>query len=104
MKADHWFRALIGPIAIVAVFSALYFAGPIFESVFCAIFIIALAWPMQAYLQSKLPQLVALAIVITVIVVVFFAFSSIVAWGFGHIAESLVANAQYFQSVYEQTA
>jgi AI-2 transport protein TqsA len=101
---DQWFRTIVGPIAVIAILSALYVAGPVIEPVIGAIFIIALTWPLQVRLQSKLPQLVALAIVISLTVVVFFVFSSVVAWGFGRIGRSLVANIQYFQALYEQTA
>ena len=99
---DRWARTMIGAIAITTIFAALYFASSIFAPVACALFIMALTWPMQVRLQSKLPQLVALAIVISVTVVVFFVFASIVAWGFGRVARSLVAETQYFQSLYEQ--
>lgn len=104
MASDRLIRTMIGMIATVAIFAALYSAGSIFAPVACALFIIAITWPIQVRLQSKLPQLVALAIVITITVVAFFVFTSIVAWGFGRVGRSLVAETQYFQSLYEQAA
>lgn len=102
MTTDYWIRTLTGMIAVIAILAALYFAGSVFAPVACAIFIIAITWPLQVRLQSKMPQLIALAIVISITVVTFFVFTSIVAWGFGRVGRSLVAETQYFQSLYEQ--
>jgi AI-2 transport protein TqsA len=102
MTTDYWMRTMIVVIATIAIFAALYFASSVFAPVACAVFIIALTWPLQVRLQSRIPQLIALAIVIGITVAVFFVFSSIVAWAFGRVGRSLVAETQYFQSLYEQ--
>lgn len=49
-----------------------------------------------------MPKLLALAIVICVIVIVFVVFASLIAWGFGRVGRSLVADAARFQVLYEQ--
>lgn len=95
---------LLGMIAAIAVFTALYLSAVIFAPVACALFIIAIVWPMQRMLQSHLPQLLALALVVGVIVVVFILFASVVAWGFGRIARSLISDAPRFQMLYDQAA
>lgn len=102
MTADRSVSTSLGLIALVSVFTALYFASSIFAPVACALFIIALVWPIQKYLQTYLPRLLALAIVISVTVVVFFVFASLTAWGFGRVGRAIIADAGRFQSLYEQ--
>lgn len=88
---------------MIAVVAGIYFSTAIIAPVVCAMFIIAIVWPIQKRLQQHLPQLVALAIVITTIAIVFAVFSSIIVWGFGRIGRSLIADAARFQILYGQT-
>lgn len=104
MSKDRTILVLLGMIAVIAVFTALHLSAVIFAPVACALFIIAIVWPMQRTLQSHLPQLLALALVVGVIVVVFVLFASVVAWGFGRIARSLISDAPRFQMLYDQAA
>jgi predicted PurR-regulated permease PerM len=99
---NRWLMTLIGVIAAVAIFAAINYTTSVFAPVVCALFIIAIAWPMQAWLQSRMPQLIALAIVVTAIVVIFVVFASLVTWGFGRVGRALVADAARFQAIYEQ--
>lgn len=98
----QWMLALLAVIATIAVLASLYLTSTIFAPVACAFFIIALAWPLQAALQARMPQLLALAIVVSAIVVVFLVFASIVAWGFGRVGRYLIVDAARFQAIYEQ--
>jgi predicted PurR-regulated permease PerM len=93
---------LLGVICAILLTTALYVADAIFAPVACALFIIAIVWPLQSRLQQKLPQLVALAIVIVLIGVAFTVFASVVAWGFGRIGRSLIAETPRLQALYEQ--
>lgn len=104
MAADRSLLAFLGIIAAIAIFTALYLSTSIFAPVACALFIIAIVWPLQSRLQTYLPQLAALAIVICITVIVFFVFASVVAWGFGRIGRSLIAEAPRFQTLYDQMA
>ncbi len=94
--------ALLGIICAIMLLAAFYFADEIFAPVACALFIIAIAWPLQERLQTRLPQLLALAIVVTLIVLVFIVFASVVAWGFGRVGRSLIAETPRLQGLYEQ--
>ncbi|WP_245508360.1 AI-2E family transporter [Rhizobium sp. BK418] len=89
-------------MAAIAVVATLYLLAVIFAPVACALFIIAIVWPMQRLLQSHLPQMLALALVVGVIFVVFVLFASVVGWGFGRIARSLISDAPRFQMLYDQ--
>lgn len=102
MKTDRAFLVALGLIAVIAVFTALYLASSVFQPLAFALLIIAMVWPLQSRLQSRLPKLLALAIVIFITIVVFVAFASLVAWGFGRVARSLVSEAARFQLLYEQ--
>jgi predicted PurR-regulated permease PerM len=102
--SNRWLLTLLGIIAVIAIFTALNLASSIFAPLACAFFIIALAWPAQAWLQARIPQLLALAIVVSAVVVVFLVFASIASWGFSRIARTLVAESGRFQALYEQVA
>jgi predicted PurR-regulated permease PerM len=100
---DGGIRIFAGLIATIAVFSALYLARDVFAPVAAALFIIAITWPMQRYLQARIPQLLALTVVILAIAVVFVAFTTTLAWSLGRVGRWLVANTERFQQLYEQT-
>jgi predicted PurR-regulated permease PerM len=100
--SNRWLLTLLGAIAAIAIFTAFNLASTIFAPIACAFFIIAIAWPIQAWLQARIPQLLALAIVMTGIVIVFIVFGSIVTWGFGRVGGRLVAESGRFQALYEQ--
>jgi AI-2 transport protein TqsA len=102
MTTDRWIRTMVGVIAIIAILAALNVASSVIAPVVCAIFIIAIVWPLQSTLQSRMPKLIALALVIAVTMFVFVVFASLATWGFGRIGRSLVADAGRFQLLYEQ--
>jgi AI-2 transport protein TqsA len=104
MTTDRWIRTMVSVIAIIAVFAAISVASSVIAPVVCAIFIIAIVWPMQSRLQSYLPKLLALAIVVAATVLVVVIFAWLVSWGFGRIGRSLVAEAGRLQLLYEQMA
>jgi predicted PurR-regulated permease PerM len=93
---------MTGILAVIAIFVALSAASSVFAPVACAIFIIAIVWPMQWRLQLHMPRLMALAIVIAVTVIVFVTFALLVSWGFGRIGRTAIAEAGRFQSLYGQ--
>jgi AI-2 transport protein TqsA len=99
---DHWMRTAMGVIAILALLAAFNVARVVVAPIACALFIIAIVWPLQSRLRSFLPKLAALAIVILVTSVVFFVFISLVTWGFGRVGRSLIAETARFQLLYGQ--
>jgi AI-2 transport protein TqsA len=102
MTADRGVRTAVVLIAIVAILAAVQFARSVVAPLALALFIIAIVWPLQSRLQSRLPKLLALAIVILVTVVVFTAFASLAVWGFGRVAQWLIGEAPRFQLLYER--
>src|SRR5688572_29107529 len=94
----------LGIICAILLLAGLYFADAIFAPVACALFIIAIVWPFQKRLQARLPQLLALAIVMALVVLVFVVFTSVVGWGFGRVGRSLIAETPRLQALYEMAA
>ena len=54
---------MVAVIAILAILAAVSLARTVIAPIACALFIMAIASPLQSRLQSILPKLVALAIV-----------------------------------------
>ncbi|MCL4765561.1 MAG: AI-2E family transporter [Hyphomicrobiaceae bacterium] len=102
MIVDGWLRTSAIVIATAAIFAVVYLASSVLAPVAAALFIVAIVWPLQRRLQARLPRLLALAIVILATMVVFLAFSSLIAWSFGRVARWLFAEAPRFQLLYEQ--
>jgi predicted PurR-regulated permease PerM len=87
-------------LAAVAVSVAAYQAASVFAPLVLALFIIAIVWPMQDSLQSRMPKLVALAITLIVIVAVCLVFGSVVVWGFSRVGRAIVLDAARYQALY----
>lgn len=102
MAADRVPTTALLLIAVIAILTAAYLAGSVLGPLALGLFIIALVWPLQAYLQSRMPKLLALAIVMLAIMATFLAFASLVLWGFGRVGQALVSDAARFQLLYEQ--
>ena len=83
MTADGKPTTSIAIIAAILVLAAVYYGSDVLEPLVLAFFIIAIVWPLQQRLQSRLPALVALALTIIVTAAVCLAFASLAAWAFG---------------------
>ena len=94
-------KVMIGLIAAVMLAGAAYQAAAVFEPIALALFIIANLWPLHSWLQARIPTLAALAISIVCTIVICLIFASLVAWGFGRVGHSLIANANRYQALYE---
>lgn len=92
----------LGTICAILLVFTLNFAGAIFAPLACALFIMANVWPLQRRLQERMPQLLALAIVVMLIVCVFLVFTYTVLWGFGRVGRTLIADTPRLQSLYDQ--
>src|SRR5262245_37399849 len=97
-------RAAATLIATVVILAAVYFASSVFAPLAFGFFIIAIVWPLQSFLQSYMPKLLALAIVILIIVVVFLAFASLIVWGFSRVARWVVSDASRYQLLDDRVA
>jgi AI-2 transport protein TqsA len=101
MATGRALKIMIGIVAAVLVAAAVQQARTVFAPLALAFFIIAIVWPLQHRLQSRMPQLLALAITMVVTVTVCLAFASLAVWGFGRVGRSLVADAARYQTLYD---
>ena len=81
---------------------ALHYARSVFAPVAFSLLVIALVWPLQQTLETKLPRLLASALVMATTLFVIIALTAVVAWGFSMIAEWLAQYAGKLQSLHLQ--
>ncbi len=100
--SDSALRAMVGVGTAILVVAALGVAQPVFAPLTFALFIIAIVWPLQSWLQARLPKLVALAVSVLVTIVVIGAFAWVITWGLNRVGRYVVADAARFQLLYNQ--
>ncbi len=88
-------------VAAVAISFAAYQAASVFAPLVLALFIIAIVWPMQQRLQSRMPKLIALAITLNAIVASGLAFASLIVWGFGRVGRAVMSDVARYQALYD---
>jgi AI-2 transport protein TqsA len=103
MIHDRAIRTLLGICTAILIISALYYTRAILAPVAFSLFIIAIAWPFQSWLQTRIPKLLALAITVLAILIAVSLLASLMIWGFSRIAQWLVNNAARFQMLYAHT-
>jgi AI-2 transport protein TqsA len=101
MAAGSGTKVALAILAAVAVSFAAYQASSVFAPLVLALFIIAIVWPLQEWLQARMPMLIALAITLIVIVAVGLGFASLVAWGFGRVARAMMSDGARYQAFYD---
>src|SRR5262249_38312385 len=67
---------------LVLVFAAVYFAAAIVAPVTFALFIVAVVWPVQSALETRIPKLLALVVTILATLAVIAALVLLLVWGF----------------------
>jgi AI-2 transport protein TqsA len=82
--------------ATILAAAALYFARSVFVPVAFSMLAIAMVWPFQQLLETKIPKLLASTVVIFTTLLVIVA----LAWGFSMIGEWLAQNTGKFQSLH----
>jgi AI-2 transport protein TqsA len=94
------FRASATLVAAIAISVATYQAEVVLAPLTLGLFIIALVWPVQGWLQRWMPALAAVAIVTTATVVVVVAFASLIVWGVARVSTGLLADVARYQEIY----
>jgi len=100
LPADRALKIAVGLVSALLIAAALSQARTVFEPLALALFIIAIVWPSQHWLQVRIPKLLALGVTIIVTVSVCLAFASLVVWGFGRVSRSLVTEVARYQELY----
>jgi len=101
-ESDRGQHVWIAIIAVILIAAAAYIASSVFAPLALALFIIAMVWPMQHWLEARIPKLLALTISALTAIAACIVFAGLVAWGFGRVARSLIADAAYYQSLYDE--
>ena len=70
MVTDRQIRAMLAICTTILVAAALYLTRSIFAPLAFAIFMVAIVWPLQRALETKLPQVVALLLTLLLTVAV----------------------------------
>lgn len=93
------------PVLAVTILTAaaLYFGSGIFAPVAVSLFLIAILWPLQKALESRIPRLIALLLTLAVTVIVLFGFGWMVSWALGMAGRWLFANLNLFYALYAET-
>jgi AI-2 transport protein TqsA len=104
MTSNRGHLTLLSICTAILVLIALYYARAVLAPVVFALFAIALVWPLQAYLQARIPKLVAAAITIVLVIIVVTMLATLIGWGFGRAARWLLADLARFQAMYQQAA
>src|SRR5262245_5753743 len=104
MLTDRQTNAMLAICTTILVAAALYFARSIFAPLAFAIFMVAIVWPLQRALETKLPQAVALLLTLLLTIAVVVAVSSMVTWALSVEREWMVGHAARFQTVYLEWA
>jgi AI-2 transport protein TqsA len=82
--------------------AALYFASSVFAPLAFALFILAIVWPLQEWLEDFMPKGVALLLTLSLTVIVMLVFASMIAWALSAVGDWLLNNVQRFQALYLQ--
>ena len=100
--SDRGLRAMVGVGTAILVVAALGIAQPVFAPLTFALFIIAIVWPLQERLQTRLPKLLALALSMLATVVVLGAFAWVITWELNRVGRYIIADIGRFQLLYNQ--
>jgi AI-2 transport protein TqsA len=104
MAADRTLRVASMICAGILTLGALWLASAVMTPVTFALFIIALVWPLQRRLQSVLPRVIAVLVTAAIALLAIGAGGWLVFWGFGRVAQWVIANAARLQGLYLHAA
>jgi predicted PurR-regulated permease PerM len=90
--------------AAILTLAGLWAASAVMMPVTFALFIIALVWPLQRRMQAVLPQVIAVLATAAVALLAIGGGGWLIVWGFGGVAQWVIANAARLQSLYMHAA
>jgi AI-2 transport protein TqsA len=93
---------MLGLCTAVLVFCGLYFARSILAPVAFSLFVIAIVWPLQRALETRIPRLLALVVTLAVTLLVVTVLGYLIVWAFGTVGRWLIENALRLQALYMQ--
>jgi AI-2 transport protein TqsA len=93
---------MLGLCTAVLVFCGLYLARSILAPVAFSLFVVAIVWPLQRELETRIPRLLALVVALVVTLLVVTVLGYLIVWAFGTVGRWLIENALQFQALYVQ--
>ena len=84
---------MLGLSTAVLLFAGLYFARSILAPVAFSLFVIAIVWPLQRTLETRVPRLLALVATLVVTLLVIAVLGYLIVWSFGTVGRWLIDNA-----------
>jgi predicted PurR-regulated permease PerM len=93
---------MLGLSTAVLLFAGLYFARSILAPVAFSLFVIAIVWPLQRALETRVPRLLALVATLVVTLLVIAVLGYLIVWSFGTVGRWVIDNALRFQALYLQ--
>jgi AI-2 transport protein TqsA len=93
---------MLGLSTAVLLFAGLYFARSILAPVAFSLFVIAIVWPLQRILETRVPRLLALVATLVVTLLVIAVLGYLIVWSFGTVGRWVIDNALRFQALYLQ--
>ena len=93
---------MLGLCTAVLVFCGLYFARSILAPVTFSLFVVAIVWPLQRALETRIPRLLGLVATLAVTLLVVTVLGYLIVWAFGTVGRWLIDNALRFQVLYMQ--
>ena len=85
----------------ILLLGALSWGELVFAPAAFAIFIVMVVWPLQAWLQARMPKSLAILITILVTVVSIVALLLLFVWGMSVVGQWLIRNSNQFQTLYQ---
>jgi len=89
---------------VIIVLAALSWGEMVFAPAAFAVFIVMVVWPLQSFLEARLPRMLAMLITIVATLVCIAFLLLLFAWGISVIGQWLVSNASRFQAIYQTAA
>jgi AI-2 transport protein TqsA len=102
MMADAFTRASLITLAVIGVCGFLHWASVVFAPLIFALLIIAILWPIQKALQSRIGGLLALLVTLGLFVAVLVVLGSMVAWSLSRVGQALANDTARLQALYDQ--
>jgi AI-2 transport protein TqsA len=93
---------MLGLCTAVLVFCGLYFARSVLAPVAFSLFVVAIVWPLQRALETRVPRLLALVVTLAVTLLVVTVLGYLIVWAFGTVGRWLIENALRLQALYMQ--
>ncbi len=103
MTGDGAIRGMLALCTAVLAAAALYLGRSIFTPVAFSLFAMAIVWPFQRALQTRMPKLVALVFTLVLTLIVLGLLALAIAWGSSQVGQWLLGNLDRFQFIYTKS-